>query len=370
MIFDQSEIDRTGPRFLASLRERGYTETPSAPLTAADRSVTFVNASITPFKPRLLAGDAIGRTCQVQQCLRATGRAPWLYVFGMLGVLADGTYLEDVIDHAPQALLAAAPWLAAERLAIAVDRDHDDLRAYLEKSTLLKEAPVREVRHEEVPTRWSYGKDGRLTGRGITFFHREDVADCGPECAIGCRCGRWRELGQVIEVSSPNARYAEAGFGLEPLQSIALGGNPYALPAVRALTDRLREVGVPEDAAPQAANLLRAVTALVEEDVQPGGKGGANVMRRFLRELLGLLGAADSPDDEWRERVHRAVRDERVADALLAEGERWRTAHVAARAAARAHLRRRPETPAHVLAETFGVPMEQARQMCLEATRP
>ena len=376
MALAQAELDRTGPRFVDYLRARKFVETPSAPLTQADASVTFVNASITPFKPRLLAGERIGRTCQVQQCLRATGRAPYMYYFGMLGVMTDAEYLTEVMAYAPEALLAAAPWMSVDRLGVVVDHDHDDLQAELEESLTIGPVEMRRVRHEEVPTRWSYGKDGALTGRGLTFFYRTEAVPCGPDCAVGCRCGHWCELGQIIEVNSARGSYVEVGVGLELVQALTCGSDVYALPAVRAEIDRLRSLGVPADTAHQTANLLRAVTALVDAGVRPGGKGGANVMRRFVRELLGLLHAdfatgapsnaaagAGSAAGDWRERVRTTVPDAATADAVIAEGELWLAGRAKAERAARSYLRRHPDVPADVLSTTYGLDPERAQRI-------
>jgi tRNA synthetases class II (A) len=362
MGFDEAALDQIAPRFLAFLRDHEFTETPSAPLTAADPSVTFVNASITPFKPRLLAGDRIGRTCQVQQCLRATGRPPWLYVFDMLGALTDADHLLHVIEDVPRALLFAAPWLSADRLAVAIDREHGDLRDALEKNVLIENLLVEDVRHEDVPTQWSYGKDGRLTGRGMTFFHRSDNEPCGPGCAVGCRCGRWQELGQIIEVSSPHGTYTEAGFGLQSVQAITCGGELWRLPALRAETARLRDEGVAEENLRQTVNLSRALSALVDAEVRPGAKGGASVMRRFVRELLGCLDVGSVPDDEWAERVRRLL-PAKVADLVIEEAERWCVSRRKAEAAARSYLRRHPEATEESLVTTYGLDPAQARRM-------
>jgi tRNA synthetases class II (A) len=358
---DETELDQIGPRFLAFLREHGFTETPSAPLTAADASVTFVNASITPFKPQLLRGARVGRTCQVQQCLRATGREPWLYVFGMLGMLADIEHLPDVIEHTPRVLPAAAPWVTPDRLAVAIDQEHGDLRDIVKSRADIE---IGDVRHEDVPTRWSYGRDGALTGRGLTFFHRGDAPPCGPDCALGCRCGRWQELGQVIEVSTPRGTYVEAGFGMEIIQALTCGGDLYELPALRAETDRLCAEGVPTEMARQAANLTRALSALVQAGLRPGAKGGASVMRRFVRDLLTCLDAGEFAADGWQTRVRGLVPREEVADMVIAEAERWRASRRKAVAAASAYLRRNPSATAELLTTTYGIEMAQARRLC------
>jgi hypothetical protein len=355
---DDATLGGTGKRFLDHMTSRGFELTDPAPLTAADSSVTFVNANIMPFKARLTAGEPVGATCQFQPCVRAHGERPYLFSFGMLGAVTDGEHLDLLADAAPQALLDAMPWITGASLTFAIDRRDDHLAAAVAPFVTRTGAEVLRFPDDELPSRWTYGTGDVLAGRGLTIIYRNGDA-CGPDCRPRCACGRWVELGNIITIDGPGRGYLEAGFGLEVMQSTAVGGDAYQLPWIASGVARATAAGLPPDDAADAVNLERALDRLLADGARPAGRGPGHIVRKFAARLLGL--ATRAGDGDLAAGVAALCGTGPVADLLLAEAGRRAGSGSARIAAARAYARRaQPGTdlPAE-LARTYGLNGEE-----------
>jgi hypothetical protein len=353
-----AETAQVADRFLGCLVGRGYQETPGAPVTAGDDSVLFVGATITPFKPRLEAGEPLGRTCQRQRCLRMHGAVPWLLAFDMIGALCDGEHLPALCRDSVEALLAAAPWLSDVGFEVWVDVRDDDLRAAMDLAAASLPVRVVGVDGDDVDTRWRYGHDSPLRGRGLTIA----VPDDGRRPSDGETS---RELGNVIVIESGAGTYVEAAFGLESVAASRHGGDLYALGEIRGEVARLEGRGLPAADAAALVNTTRAVTRLLEDGARPGGKGAGHVLRRLALELVDWAAALDPGD---LERAVRLACPAEVVDFLLAEARRRERSQRDRRAAAAAFARRNvsradPET----LRQTFGLSLEDAAQVVAAA---
>lgn len=351
------DVDGVAARFITSLTKSGFTQTPSAPLTDADSSLTFVNANITPFKPRLIAGDTIGATCQEQACVRAHGEFPFLFAFGMLGTITDFEHFDLVCRTVPAALLAAMPWGRPEDLVVAIDeRDHDLITGMAD--LLGRGARLRLVSEGEIDTRWQYGAGAALTGRGLTIIYTGKDT-CGEGCRPRCWCGRWQELGNIIVIDTPNRQYVETGFGLESLQATAFDGHLYDLPVLAVEVRRCEALGLSTAQAQEAVNLSRVLERLLAAGAKPAGKGAGHVMRRFALRLFNLATNLPRAGD-WQAKSAALSSSDQVATLIAEEGSRRLRSHDERVAAARAHFRRIPGSPEAVdsMVETYGLEPE------------
>jgi hypothetical protein len=311
-------VHNVARRILDCFADLGYVETPSEPLTTTDRTVPFTNASITAFKPRMLAGDSLGKTCQIQTCFRGRSEYPRLFVFDMVTVTADAGHLAEICGALPRALLAGATWITPNRVEVAINECDTDLATTLRRSLSVPDIVIREVRSDCVPTRWTYGAGDQLTGRGLNFFIRHETEPCSPACVFGCACGRWQEIGQIVAIHGVHRDYVEAGFGVESLQATAYGGHIYDLPWIVDERRRLEDAGFGAAEAVHLLNLHRAVTSLTRSGARPGSRGPAHVMRRLVLRLIDLAGESGP----WRDRVATVCTSKLVTDVVIAEGER------------------------------------------------
>jgi hypothetical protein len=357
----QRSSDHTGlvERFLNVFGQRGYTLTPSAPLTEGDLTVTFVNATVTPFKDRMAAGEAVGRTCQYQECLRAHGTYPWLYSFGMVGALVDAEHLGAVCADTAAALAAALGEERAARLVVLVDAADEDLTAAL----LGRGADVFVCEDPRIQSRWTYGATYPMAGRGATVVYRHRGEPCGRECRPDCECGRWQELGNIILISTPGRAYVEVGFGVEAMLSTAHGGQRYRIPEIDSAAREFVGEGWPPADACELVNLYRAVDRLTVDGAVPGPRGPGSVLRRFLSQLE-LLHAAN-PLVRATVAEYAAGRGARPALVAVLEAEAARREKGRRRqmASAAALLRRFPHTTEERLRETFGLSAGDLREV-------
>ncbi|WP_143568839.1 MULTISPECIES: S66 family peptidase [Streptomyces] len=358
--------------FLDALTERGYELTPAARLTEADSSVTFVNATITPHKQALARGGRIGSICHYQPCFRAHGEHPWLFAFGMVGLLADVEGPDDldrIAEDTHLATLAALGHPPVDRLHILIDSRDTDLQDSVGRAAALHGGVLHVLPDSTVGTRWTYGSDSPLTGRGITYYYRRPDVGCEPQCRPDCRCPRWQPLSNLIVVHNGERRYAEVGFGTEVTAAIPYGPNAFSLPEIADRVAMATGAGLADDAAADAVNLFRAVTMLVEDGARLSGKGPGSVVRKFVLRLLDLLDGTLGVEGGER-LLARFGATRQLFDVLTAERRRREAAMADNLRAALFMLDRNPGTTDAELRSTYGVSEGQAHRLRQTRLRP
>lgn len=343
---------------------RGYRMTPAVPVVEGDETVTFVNATITPHKRLLRDGVPLGKTCQLQQCLRSNGDPPWLYSFLMIGLLADAEHRFQIYRDAAAVLTEHVLAAAVERVVVLVDRRDVDIEQTWRQAAGQLAGRIHTIDGQRWATRWKYGHGDELTGRGLTVFLEHPQARHSQDCEPGCGCDRWQALGNVIDIQTPTTGYVEAAFGVEALRATAYGGDLYQLPEIQEAVARFTAAGLDLPAARQAVNHVRAIVTLTHAGCRPGAKGGQSVLRRLLRWLAGALSertALDGgePGGLCRDRVDALIDDPLTAEAVWAEGTRWTAGQERRRRAALAFTAKNPQLSADELRDlvrqTYGV---------------
>lgn len=359
----ESEATRaTVVDFLTVLTDRGYRLTPPVPVGEGDETVHFVNASSTPFKRAVADQERIGRICHYQPCFRAHGERPWLFAFGMTGLLADlddVADLERVAEDSHLATLAGVPDHRADRLHVLVDERDEDLVDVVATAASRHGGTLHVVADPQVSTRWEYGAGYPQRGRGITYYYRRPAVGCDVECRPDCACDRWQPLSNLIVIESGERQYAEVGFGVEITAAIPHGANAFALPEIDTRVLAAMDAGLEPGAAADAVNLFRGVALLEESGVEPAAKGAGSVARTFQGRLLDLLAAGEDRQallEAWgaTSSLRTRLEDEHVRRTTLRESN--------VRAATRA-LRRSPATTEAQLRETFGLSEDQLREL-------
>ncbi|MEV4924341.1 S66 peptidase family protein [Streptomyces roseoverticillatus] len=358
-------------RFLQTLTERGYQLTPAAPVTEADDTVAFVNATVTPYKDALAEGRPIGRICHYQPCFRAHGERPWLFAFGMTGLLADFETdgdLDRVAEDSHLATLAALPDHRADRLHILVNAEDTDLVAAVSAAAARHGGHLHVLENPEVASRWGYGAGYPLHGRGTTYYYRRPGVGCDTDCRPDCRCARWQPLSNLIVIESGERHYAEVGFGVEITAAIAFGPNPFALPEIAERTQAAEEAGLAPGDAADAVNLYRALALLIEHGARPAGKGPGSVVRKLSQRLLELLAPLTAQGVDTLLERFGAAPDFRTA--LHTEAERRARAIAQNLKRAATVLDRRPDTPDADLRATYGLTETQLHSLRQIRLRP
>jgi hypothetical protein len=353
-----SEHDSVISRFLGVFVERGYALTRPAALTSGDATVTFVNATVTPFKDRMARGESLGRTCHHQDCLRANGTHPWLYCFGMVGALADAEHLGAVCADTGAAMAAALGAERAGRLSLLVDARDTDLTAVAGRSGLA----VAALAAPRVQTRWTYGDDYPMAGRGMTIVHRHDGPACDDRCGPDCGCGRWQELGNVILVTTPGRDYVEVGVGVESLMSTGHGGDRYLIPEIAEQVRGFVDDGWSAADAGELVNLYRAVDRLIADGAVAAPRGPGSVLRRMMARLAGLHEANERLGTGLLAYAAGRGAGPAVLGALQAEAARRESGRRRRVASAATLLRRHPGTTEEQLRQTYGLSAAELRE--------
>lgn len=343
-------------RFTAILTARDYKAMEPASLLDSDSTLTFVNATITPFKHHLSSGLAIGKICQYQPCVRSNGEHPWLFTFSMAGLLADIHDAEElacITNDAYIAILAAVPACDPGRMYCMVDARDKDLAAAAGQAAVGAGGHVVVVDNPSVATRWGYGDGFSLSGRGTTYFYRNPSIKCDRACSFDCAHGCWAPVANFIEVTNGRQRYAEVGLGVEITAAIPFGSNAYALPEISSLCTQAVAAGFEESSAYTLINLCRVIEVLVKAGCKPGGKGQGSVQRKFIGRILMLLSEFD--DEVADDFLRRLGASGEMIETIGAERLRLRGARQSRTRAALALLDRRPRTSDEQLRGTYGL---------------
>lgn len=200
--------------FLSYFENKGYQFNEPVPLVTNDQSVLFTNATIIPWKKYLLGEQMLNKgLCMGQPCLRLhvlndsinkdisneTSFNRFLGYFSMLGLLTpsmnNDNIANDLVDlfvnyyHIPIEnikVLASAKDSFVKSLEVRVNVNYDT-----EKDAFYH---------------WTYGME-EVSGKGATFCLKQ-------------RNGEFKEIGQLIEITTPHGEtFFEAGFGIETFLS-------------------------------------------------------------------------------------------------------------------------------------------------------
>jgi len=364
--------------FIETFHSRGYQCLPSFSLLGDNPTVLFVNASVTPFLPRMLQGAPLARTALVQRCFRAHDDPAWLFVFHMLGILAEAADLDQVTAHLVDFLVERAG-LEPGRLHTVIDREDREL----ERAITLRLGSER-LHHQRGNTelhwtRWHFGRTSPLVGAGLTLcYERAAATACSPGCDVSCACGRYSPFANVIVMSHRHLerRYVDIGVGLESLVAATGDGDFFSLSPLREAVAALAPLAGDRAKARELANAYLGVTALVDAGIQPGPRRHQFVLRKLIRaQVAAWLGGPGSPaGDETILAVRRC--QAALAEALggwyapqllarvgeVMEGEARGYLENLARTwdrllRRRAELRRTPPAElAPILRETYGLP--------------
>jgi alanyl-tRNA synthetase len=265
----------------------------SQPLCQNDPTVMFVNAGITLFKPRMLAGEEIPLTTVVQKCLRTYWNRNTCLLFRMLTVVAMGSRLNQV-TAATFDLLESLGY-DRNKLAAVVSPSDSDLLAAVSMHVASAQLRLQEGNTPEYWTHWDFGHQDILVGRGLTIICAEENQDLS--------------LGNIIVVENMQRRrqYLDVGFGIERL-ALGLGYEEAGFSAAR---HSFIQYNLRDEDQRKLFYYLDAALNLIWENVQPSAHKRGYVLRKLLRSVSELL----SNDISIVLKISESVMDVSGADA-------------------------------------------------------
>jgi alanyl-tRNA synthetase len=420
------DANRLRSVFLAFFAEHGHAILPSASLIPqGDRSVLFTTAGVHPLVPYLLGRPhPAGRLlADCQKCLRTTdidqvGDATHLTFFEMLGNWSLGAYFKRESITWSHELLTRDDLLAIppQRLWISVFAGNEATPADEESADIWRTLGIpaeRIVYLGEEHNWWALGPEGPC-GPDTEVFVDTTGAACQrgeAECLPGtCDCGRFVEVwnivfmtfqrhgGQLLPLPQANV---DTGMGLERMLTVLNGtASVYQTAPLDAIYQRIASLsptGVEERTShPELNRALRILTDHLRSavfilgdpnGVLPSNQGGGYVLRRLIRRAVRACQTLEIQPQRWAQTAELVIdrygsvypelheHADRIANALIGEGERFegtlrRATAKLRREIARLRAQGGDRIPAQVafhLYDTDGLPIEFTSEIAREA---
>lgn len=308
--------------FLAFFESKGHYRLPSFPLVPKDdNSLLLINSGMAPMK-KFFVGDQTPpskRVTTCQKCIRTIDidnvgiTSRHLTYFEMLGNFSFGDYFKT----------QAIPWaweFFTETLQIPKDLLHisvylDDDEAYDIWTRDIGIDPSHMVRLGKEDNFWEHGA-GPCGPCSELYFDRGEENGCGkPDCAAGCECDRFVEIGNIVftqfesdgkgtytPIANPNIDF---GMGLERLSTVLQSvDNVFMIDTMRNIMKKVEELSgvsygsdVKKDMSLKViTDHMRSITFMVGDGVLASNEGRGYVLRRLLRRAARhgrLLGIRD-----------------------------------------------------------------------------
>ncbi len=299
--------------FLDFFKSKKHHIVPSAPvIPAQDPTLLFTNAGMNQFKEVFLG---IGtreytRVADSQKCIRVGGKHNDIEEVGadtyhhtffeMLGNWSFGDYYKKEAITWAWELFTEVWKLEKDRLYATVFREDDEAEElWLSETDIAKE---RVSRLDEKDNFWEMGDTGPCGPCSEIHYDYGEEYSCGPDCEMGCECGRFVELwnlvfiqynreddGSLVELP---AKHVDTGMGFERITAVLQGKRSnYDTDIFTPIMDAVSEmtglkyeeetyVGV---AFRVLADHIRALTFAIADGALPSNEGRGYVLRRILR---------------------------------------------------------------------------------------
>ncbi|MCL2404689.1 MAG: alanine--tRNA ligase [Defluviitaleaceae bacterium] len=314
-------VNQIRDKFLDFFIAKGHTFLPSFPLVPQDdNSLLLINAGMTPMK-KFFTGQETPpskRVVTCQKCVRTVDiddvgkKARYVSFFEMLGNFSFGDYFKAEV----------IPWaweFYTKELAIPVDKlyisvyeeDDDAYNIWHDKMGLPPERIVRLGREDNF---WEHGA-GPCGPCSEFYFDLGVEFGCDdPDCAVGCDCDRYMEIGNLVFIQSnkdESGNYTpmattgiDVGLGLERIAMVLQGAaSVYEIDNMKDIRNHVLQLagrksisGPLSISANIVADHVRAVSFMAADGIQPSNEGRGYVLRRMLRravrhaQALGLTG--------------------------------------------------------------------------------
>lgn len=395
--------------------ERGHRRVQSSSLIPKDDpTLLFTNAGMNQFKDVFLGIDSRDYTRAVssQKCMRVSGKHNDLETVGrtprhhtffeMLGNFSFGDYFKkDAIEFAWE-LCTQVYGLKAEKLIVTVFRDDDE--AYDLWRGHIGISEERLIRCGEEENFWAMGETGPCGPCSEIHYDMGDrLGDT--DSAFGVESDRFVEIwnlvfmqfnrsasGEMTPLPSPSI---DTGMGLERISCVLQGvSSNYETDLFRPLIQEAESLtGVPYGRSEDAdvslrilADHSRAAMFLISDGIVPGNEGRGYVLRKILRRAIrhGKMLGRDAPFlfsmaalvaelmkkafpdlEKSRDYAARIVKSEEERfGTTLAHGMTLLDEIFEKLERQRVHLV--PGEDLFRLYDTFGFPLDLAREICQE----
>ncbi len=295
--------------FLSFFEAKEHQRLPSFSLVPKDdNSLLIINSGMAPMK-KFFTGEVTPparRVTTCQKCVRNTDienvgiTSRHLTYFEMLGNFSFGDYFKE----------QAIPWaweffnktldIPEELLYISVYLEDDEAYDIWVKNVGIKESHM--VRLGKEDNYWEHGA-GPCGPCSEIYFDRGEENGCGkPDCAPGCDCDRFVEIGNIVFSqfeSDGKGTYApldlpniDFGMGLERLAMVVQGvDNIFLVDTMQEITNHAVKItGTPYGETRKndvslriITDHIRSIVFMIGDGILPSNEGRGYVLRRMLR---------------------------------------------------------------------------------------
>jgi alanyl-tRNA synthetase len=386
-------------RFLEHFASREHLVLPSAPLVpSGDPSTLFISAGMQPLQPYYqgFSQPPAPRLASCQKCLRTgdideVGRTDRHHTFfEMLGNFTPtGAYFKETAIPLAWELVTGGFEMPADRLRVTIHPTDDEAYEIWTQRTGVPSAHITRL----ADNWWGLGR-GPCGPDSEIWWDRGPEVGCGQPDCVPDHCDRFTEFwnlvfpqfdqqedGSLVPLAHPGI---DTGMGLERISYILQGKtNVFETDLFAPIIDRIRELSDNQVTLSEriVADHVRAACFVMLERITPGNEGRGYVLRRLIRRATvhasrlkmrsGLGGLVDdvvkvmgSPYPELREQV-KMIRSSIDSEEARFQRTLEQGMEMFERIAEK-HPKMIPGSEAFKLHDTFGVPIDVARELAEE----
>ncbi len=310
--------------YLDFFKEKGHSVIPSSSLIPyGDPTLLLTTAGMVQFKPYFL-GEVVPPNRRLASCqksfrttdIESVGDANHLTFFEMLGNFSIGDYFKREAITWAWEFVTERLRLPKDHLWITVFLDDDEAFSIWRGLGVPAE---RIVRFGEKDNFWGPAGSSGPCGpcSEIHYDFGTDVGCRQPTCALGCRCGRFSEIwnlvftqfnqdteGKRMPLPRPNI---DTGMGLERITCVMQGKlSVYETDIFAPLINTVAEISGQKYGVDLTTDVTmrtiaehgRGIPFLIADGVMPSNEGRGYVLRRLLRRAM-LFGRRLNPEKSF-----------------------------------------------------------------------
>lgn len=306
--------------FLNFYERKEHTRLPSFSLVPKDdNSLLLINSGMAPMK-KFFVGEAVPpnkRVTTCQKCIRNNDienvgiTSRHLTYFEMLGNFSFGDYFKPTAIAWAWEFFTEELKIPKELLHISVYLEDDEAYEIWTKEIGIE--PSHMVKLGKDDNFWEHGT-GPCGPCSEIYFDRGEENGCGnPNCAAGCECDRFIEVGNIVfsqfesdgkgtytPLAKPNIDF---GMGLERLAVISQEvSNVFEIDTMQEIIKKVADISNVKYGADEKSDVsikviadhIRSITFMISDGVLGSNEGRGYVLRRLIRraarhgKLLGI----------------------------------------------------------------------------------
>lgn len=282
-------MEETIKKYIDAFKVRHYNIIRNKDIKTNDPSLLFLNSSMAIFKDDMSKGKYIKKTVCVQDCLRNNNELTSLKYFRMLGIIASSAYL----DEAGKILfdfLFNDVGIDKKYLYCVAHKDDLVFRDFWCRYGNKDNFILTDENDEQYSTRWTYGKNFEITGKGLTLVYNNPLIEkCSDKCTIYCGCKKYVQFGNIIIANHNDVGYLDFGLGLERLLSCRYLNDIYKIPEIKEYIRVCVDNKYSLQDSYAIYNLIHSIHKILSSGIRYGNKKEGYVLKSITRQITDII---------------------------------------------------------------------------------